>query len=172
VSRAGRGGVTALAAAATTGLVLALVDGAPDPGVAVRSYAAVIGLLAVVSALSWLRRGGRTWRGAGAARATTEPELDMTDPASAAWRELERALRFGALTIGDYKARVQPRVAAVAARRLARRGTSLSEPEAARALLGEGFHLIDPRVPYPPNRLAPGVPVAEIEPLLAALEEL
>jgi hypothetical protein len=172
MSRTPRRVVILVALAATTGIVLALVDGAPDPGVAVRSYAAVVGGLAAVSAASWLRRDRRGWSGAGAARSGTEPEGDVLDPAAAAWQELERALRFGATTIGDFRLLVQPRLRALAFARLKRHGVSLSDAKGAEALLGEGFHLVDPRTVMPADRLAPGVPTAEIEPLVTALEEL
>jgi len=161
-----------VAVAATTGIVLALVDGTPDPGVAVRSYAALMGSLAALSAGSWLRRGRRAWSGAGAARSGNDTEVDVTDPTAAAWQELERALRFGATTIGDYRLLVRPRLSALAAAKLGRRGLSLAEPEQAEALLKETFPLVDPRVAMPADRLAPGVPVTEIEPLVRALEEL
>lgn len=172
MSRTLRRIVVFVAAVATTGIVLALVDGAPDPGVAVRSYAAVMGSLAALSAASWLRRGRRGWSGAGAPRAGSEQEVDALDPTAAAWQGLERALRFGATTIGDYHLLVRPRLSALAAAKLNRRGVPLSDPERARALLGESFNLVDPRIALPADRLAPGIPISEIDPLVRALEEL
>lgn len=172
MSRTTRRTYIALAIAFTTGLVLAMVDGAPDPGAAIRAYAAAMGCLAVLGATSFLRRGRRSWSGAGAVRSAGEREIDAADPEMAAWQELERAVRFGAVTIGDYRLIVQPRLSALAAARLARRGQSLSDTEAAEALFGEAFYLIDPRIAMPSDRLGPGVPVAAVESLLRALEEL
>ena len=132
MSRTVRRAVIFAAVAATTGIVLALVDGTPDPGVAVRSYAALMGSLAALSAGSWLRKGRRTWSGAGAARSERETEVEATDPTQAAWQELERALRFGATTIGDYRLLVRPRLSALAAARLAvaaRRWRTRSRPK-------------------------------------------
>jgi hypothetical protein len=171
VSRSIRHAVAFVGVVSTIGIVLALADGAPDPGVAIRCYAAMMGSLAVLAAVAWLQGDRRAWSGAGAPRARDEPEDEM-DPAAASWQELERALRFGVTTIGDYRLSVQPRLSALASARLARHGVSLSDAEGAAAMLGEGFFLVDPRVPMPTDRLAPGVPLAEIETLVKALREL
>ena len=171
MSRTMRNTVAFVGVLSTIGIVLALVDGAPDPGVAIRSYAAMMGSLAVLAASAWIQRDRRAWSGAGAARVGAEPE-EETDPAAACFQELERALRFSVTTIGDYRLNVEPRLGAIASARLARHGLSLSDAEGAEAMLGEGFFLVDPRVPMPADRLAPGVPLAEIESLVKTLREL
>lgn len=172
MSRTIRRVVVVLVMLSTTGVVLALVDGAPDPGIAIRCYAAVIGTLAVISATSWLRLSRRAFSGATGDRSGRESEINTTGPMATAWLELERALRFGATTMGDYRLLVQPRLSELASRRLARHGCSLADAEAAEAALGPEFRLIDPRVAMPTDRLAAGIPVAEIERFVTALEEL
>jgi len=105
-----------VAVAATTGIVLALVDGTPGPR---RRRALLCGAHGepggAVGRILAAGGAGEPGAGQGRRRSGNDTEVDVTDPTAAAWQELERALRFGATTIGDYRLLVRPRLSALAA---------------------------------------------------------
>jgi hypothetical protein len=99
------------------------------------------------------------------------PELEGTPPEP--WEATVALIRLSASHGLEFHARIRPRVAAVARRRLRSVGIDPSERDAVRAVLGElGAAVADPAPAQPPDRDAPGVPVAELIGLLSRLEEL
>lgn len=166
----------------TIGIALALGLGAPDPGAAERSYASALGLIAWSVAVTWLGEISRRQGARGAKRAAElgitaqERRLDSSDAASSdpavlVLVDLERNLRLGRLTIGDYQALLRPRLADLAATRLARLGMPITSP-AARSALGDSYALVDPARAQPVDRGAPGVSLDAVAELVSRLEEL
>jgi hypothetical protein len=168
-------GSIAVAVLATAALVLDLGMGLPDPGAAERAYGGFVGLVGCLLAMSWLRttagggaESGRFSVGAVFGRQPEPPQPPVVE----ATRDLERALRLGAWTIGSFNVLVQPRLQSLATAKLARSGVSLGADERARRLLGEGFRLVDPAAPPPEDRMAPGVALHDVELLVETLERM
>jgi hypothetical protein len=172
---------------ATVALAVTLSVGAPHPGTAERAYAGFMGLVGLLVAISWVRgaadsvaladdRGGGRGGGPSSHRRSLQGRLGShgnsvpAHPIVEAAISLERSLRLGAATMGDYRRLVEPRLAAVMRGRLARSGTAGLDPERARALLGESYRLVDPRRPPETDRFARGVPITDVAGFLDALE--
>jgi hypothetical protein len=99
------------------------------------------------------------------------PEREGTAPEP--WEATVALIRLSASHGLEFHARIRPRVAAVARRRLRSVGIDPSDLEAVRAVIGElGAAVADPAPAPPPDREAPGVPVVELVALLSRLEEL
>jgi len=152
-------------------LGIALGVGAPDPGAIERSAAGAFGLLGLGAgsiALSAAVEAGRP-PGTRLARSGEEP----SDAGTAALVALERSLRFGASTAGDFYAHVRPRLVPLATSCLARHGVPLSDKKRAEELLGvDAYELVDPTGSPPADRFEPGVPVERVRLLVDRLEAL
>jgi hypothetical protein len=86
---------------------------------------------------------------------------------------LEHLSALGVAGSFDLHHRLRPRLRGIAQGLLStRRGISLdSQPDAARAALGgEAYDLVRPDRPPPENRLARGLPVAELDRVVQSLE--
>ena len=165
----------ALAVLSTGGLVIALTTGAPDPGWAERSYAAVMTALmmtALVGALMVPRRMSvpTTFE------SLLQPIPPEQDSSFRGLLAMEQVVRFGGMTAGDFHSRTRPVLAAIAEHRLAAFGIRLDDPgDAIRAedkLGPELYAMIRPGVPMPGDRAAPGVPVEVIERAVDSLERM
>ena len=145
--------VLALAVLGSFGLVMALGLGLPDPGVAERSFGALIGVLGCVLGLQWLRSTaeGRNPQGRFGVAIERPDEDPPQAPAVASAKNLERALKLGASTIGSYNLLVLPHLQILANSKLSRAGCALSDGPAAMDLLGEAWNLVDPSAPPPPD---------------------
>lgn len=157
-----------LAAVSTAGIALALGLGAPDPGIAERAYGAAMGLLGCLAGIAYVAERERPGTGPGE---DGDEDSAANDPALRALSDLERNLRLGRLTLGDFHVLVRPRLVDLVASRLARRGVPLASP-AARSALGDSYALVDPSSSTPTDRSRPGVPLAAVADLVARLEEL
>jgi len=166
--------VMVLAILASGGLALALGLGLPDPGAAERAFAALIGLLGCLLAMRWLRLHAEG--GAPQDRFSVAPDDPKEPPPRApnveAAENLERALSLGVSTIGSYNLLVLPRLQALASAKLGRAGCRLSDGSAAAELLGDGWPLVDPATPPPPDAMAPGVSLQRVTLVVEALEKL
>jgi hypothetical protein len=171
--RIGRGAtrVVALAILGSFGLVMALGLGLPDPGIAERSFGALIGLLGCVLAMQWLRSNaeGRSPQGRFSVALDLPEEAPPQAPAVASAKNLERALTLGASTIGSYNLLVLPHLQTLAESKLSRAGCALSDGPTATELLGEAWSLVDPAAPLPSDRMGPGVSLGRISQLVDAL---
>ncbi|MGD0084085.1 MAG: hypothetical protein ABSD78_12930 [Acidimicrobiales bacterium] len=159
---------------ATTGLVVALGVGLPDPGAAERAYAAVVGVTGCVLGIIWLRSTatGAAPEGRLGALSGSEDDPVTEPPVAEAVRGLERSLKLSASTMGEYRRLVEPRLRALTAARLRRSGIELTDADRARERLGDAWALVDPDRPSPTDRMAPGIPLSEIELLVDTLERL
>ncbi len=162
------------AAVGAGGLALALGLGLPDPGVAERAFAGLLGLLGCVLALRWFRaiaegRAPRDRFRVATERATAAQPLA---PSVESTLRLGRALGFGVSTIGSYNLFVRPRLQALAEAKLARAGCGPNDAEAARKLIGDDWELVDPKAPPAPDRMAPGVSLLRVARIVATLERL
>lgn len=166
--------VAVLAGLGSAGLGLALGLGLPDPGTAERAFAGLIGLLGGTVAMRWLRYSAdlqaprRRLDAPSDAPGAGTPQAPTVEAATI----LARSLDLGAETIGAYNLMVLPRLADLAATKLARAGFGLGDASTARELLGAGWELVDPAAPRPTDRMAPGVPLARVAQLVEALEAL
>lgn len=166
--------LAATAGVGAGGLALALGLGLPDPGVAERAFAGLLGLLGCVLALRWFRaiaEGGapRDRFSVATERPGAAPPLA---PSVESTLRLGRALGFGVSTIGSYNLFVRPRLQALAEAKLARAGCGPNDVQAARELIGDDWELVDPKAPPAPDRMAPGVSLLRIARLVATLERL
>ncbi|MGD0595307.1 MAG: hypothetical protein ABSB54_16690 [Acidimicrobiales bacterium] len=163
-----------LAILASGGLALALGLGLPDRGAAERAFAALIGLLGCVLAMQWLRSSaeGAAPQGRFAVTVDRPEDVRQQAPAVESAKNLERALRLGASTIGSYNLLVRPRLQALAAEKLERTGCSLSDRPAAKALLGDELPLVDPAAPPPADSNGPGISLHRIGQLVGQLERM
>ena len=111
---------------------------------------------------------------AGEARSRRRRSVEEPDEAGAATLvALERSLRFGASTAGDFYAQVRPRLVALAKTGLARRGVALSDKSRSIELLGtDSYTLVDPDAQPPEDRFKPGVPLDKVSQFLDRLESL
>lgn len=158
-----------LAAIVAVALAIALGIGVPHPALVERAAACAFGLLGLGAgsiALSGAVGSGPTRRRA--AQQELEAEAGLADLFA-----LERALRFGTSSAGDFHAHVRPRLVSVARVRLARLGIALSDRDRASAVLGpDSWELVDPEAAPPTDRFQPGVPLARVQVLLTRLEAL
>jgi hypothetical protein len=164
---------TFLTVAALVGIALAIAlgVGAPDPAVIERAAAGAFGLLGLgigSIALSTAVEAGRTGR-ARRGQAFEEP----TGAGAAGYVALERALRFGASTAGDFHAQIRPRLVALTKARLARSGVALSDKDRVMELLGaDAYALVEPDAAPPADRFGPGVAIDRVRRLVDTLEAL
>ena len=101
------------------------------------------------------------------------PRRSAGDAGAAGAASLERSLRFGASSAGDFHAHVRPRLEALATSRLARVGIDLADEPRARAALGPvGYELVAPGSDPHPDRAAPGVPLEAVAALVDAMSAL
>ena len=159
------------AALVAIALGIALGVGAPDPGAIERAAAAGIGLLGLGA--GWITLSAEVEAGLPARPTRRHRGEEPSDAGTTALLDLERSLRFGASTAGDYHAQLRPRLVALARSCLARTGVALSDKERSVELLGaDAYALVDPdRVP-PEDRFGPGVPLEQVRRLLDRLEAL
>jgi len=171
VSRPVRSLLCALAVLVVIGLGLALGIGAPDPGLAERAAAVALGglgLLAGIVVIASLSTGHAALPGV----ATPDSE-EPVDAGEATLAELERSLRFGASSAGDFYALVRPRLVALSAARLRTHRVTLEDRDAAPAMLGpDVYALVDPAQERPGERFAPGVSLEEVRRVVERLEAL
>ena len=160
-----------MAAFVAIALGVALGVGAPDPGAIERAAAGAFGLLGVTAgsiALSAAVEAGQPAR----AR-PRRPDETPSDAGTEAFIALERSLRFGVSTTGDFYAKVRPRLVPLARSCLAHRGVALSDRERAIELLGiDAYALVDPDAAPPVDRFGPGVPLDRVRQLVGRLETL
>lgn len=135
-------------------------------------YILVLGLMALLAIISWLRRiapaeGGSRLAAALEPRAPEVPRIAELD-------RLERELTMSAAREYDFHYRLRPVVREIAAGRLERRGFRLdSGSEAVRELLGEDlWTLVDPDRKPPPNRQSGGPGLADLRQTVETLERL
>jgi len=152
-------------------LAIALAVGAPHPGVVERTAAGAFGLLGLgagTTALSSVVEAGMPTR--------PNPrglDAEPGDAGTAGLVDLERRLRFGASTAGDFYAQVRPRLVALARSCLAREGVALSDRQRAAELLGaDAYALVDPQAAPPEDRFGAGVPLYRVSALVDRLETL
>lgn len=172
-SRLARQSIAAIVIAGA-GLALSLGVGLPDPRAAERAFAALLGLLGCLLALSWLRStaAGQAPDGRFSPGRQEERDAPPEAPLVEAISDLERALRIGTATIGSYNRLVKPRLQSLATAKLSRSGIRLDGDEAAVAMLGDGFRLVDPAARPPDDRMAPGFALGQIEELVETLEAM
>jgi len=154
---------------ATVGLVVALVVGAPAPGVVERVYSAVAGLLVIVMIVRRLEIGPATERTGRPFSSRHQPDEEPLEPADAAWLDLERGLRLGALTAGDFDHLIRPRLAALAGSGRRRSPAGSKPDDAGSGDLGQLDLLMDGNARLR-ERSGPGIPLSEVEAIVSALE--
>jgi hypothetical protein len=164
--------VSALRALGVPTLVVLFVAGFASKwlGVAVRIYALYLCAIALLLVLSALRRA---FPRAAPLRATTRRPSRFQHPASLS--RLEQLSILGVAGAFDLHHRLRPRLRAIAQGVLAtRRRVSLdAEPAAARAALGdETYELLRPDRRPPEDRLARGLPVADLRHVVESLERV
>jgi len=171
LTRALWAGFFTLASLVAVGLGIALAVGAPHPAMIERAAAGAFGLLGLGAgsiALSAAVDAGRPAR-----RRQRPPADDLLDAGAARLLDVERSLRLGTTTAGDFHAHVRPILLRIARARLARRGIALADREQAVQLLGaDNYALVDPRAAPPADRFAPGVRLDELRRLVDRLEAL
>jgi hypothetical protein len=135
-------------------------------------YVLVLGAMALLAVMSWLRRIVPAERGsklaaALAPRAPAQPQIPELD-------RLERELNMSASRAFDLHYRLRPIVREIAVGRLERRGLRLdSGSEAVRKLLGDRvWELVSPDREAPSDRQAPGPGLAELRKAVESLEDL
>lgn len=139
-------------------------------GLGVRIYALVLSAVALGLALSALRRA---YPRARPLRSPTRRADGARRPLTLTRLEDETAL--GVAGAFDFHHRLRPRLHQLALGLLAtRRGVSLAaHPDAARGILGdETWHLVRRDAPPPEDRLARGLPIAELRRVVESLERL
>ena len=152
-------------------LCIALWVGAPDPGAIERAAAGAFGLLGLGAGSKALSEAVEAGLPARPRRRRLDDE--PLDAATEGLVALERSLRFGTWTAGDFYAKVRPRLVPLAKSRLVRKGVALSDKERAIELLGiDAYALVDPYGAPPADRFGPGVPLEQVRRLLDKLEAL
>jgi hypothetical protein len=146
-------------------LGIALWVGAPDPGAIERAAAGAFGLLGLGAGSKALSEAVEAGLPARPRRRRLDDE--PLDAATEGLVALERSLRFGTWTAGDFYAKVRPRLVPLA------KGVALSDKERAIELLGiDAYALVDPYGAPPADRFGPGVPLEQVRRLLDKLEAL
>jgi hypothetical protein len=160
--------VASLVAAA---LATALAIGVPHPLTIERAAAGAFGLLGIGAGSIAL--SARVDAGRPAAPRSRRSEDDHVDAGAARLIDLERSLRLGTATAGDFHAQVRPILVPLARARLARKGILLEDRERAIQVLGtDNYALVDPRAVPPADRFGRGVPLERVRLLLGQLEAL
>lgn len=171
MTRALWGSFVTMAALVGIALAIALGVGAPHPGTIERAAAGAFGLIGIAAgsvALSTAVEASVPAR----ARPRRRDE-EASDAGTSNLVALERSLRFGTSTAGDYYAQVRPRLVPLAKSRLARKGVALSDKQRAIEVLGtDAYALVDPGGTPPEDRFEPGVPLDRVRRLLDKLEAL
>jgi hypothetical protein len=156
--------------AATVALVILL---ALKPLSTSRALAIWIVLVTAI-ALLLLVRHSRHVAGPSRFEAALRPRAQTSDPPVELLR-VQRELELGISGAAHAHSRLLPLLRTVAAARLtSRHGIELERrPDAARALLGdEAWELLRPDRPEPEDRFERGIPRAQVESLIAAVESL
>jgi len=171
LTRALWAGFLTLAAIVTVALAIALAVGAPHPAMLERAAAGTFGLLGLGAgsiALSAAVDAGQPAR-----RRQRRLDDDLVDAGAARLLDVERSLRLGATTAGDFHAHLRPILVPLARARLARKGVALADREQAAQLLGaDNYALVDPHAAPPADRFAPGVRLDQVRRLVDKLEAL
>jgi hypothetical protein len=151
-------------------LAIALAVGVPHPVVIERAAAAAFGLLGLGAGSIALSAAVESYQ---PARRPPKSETEPVDSSVASFVALERSLRFGVSTAGDFYAHVRPRLMTITSARLAERGVALSDKERALDLLGaDCYALVDPAADPPADRFEPGVALSRVRQLVGVLEML
>jgi len=139
-------------------------------GAAVRIYALLLCAVALLLVLAALRRAyprvTPLRHGSGKRRSVQRP---------GSLARLEHLAALGVAGSFDFHHRLRPRLRTIAQGLLStRRRISLdAQPDAARAVLGdEAYDLVRPDRPPPEDRLARGLPAAELERVVGSLERV
>ena len=159
-----------MAALVAIALAIALGIGVPHPALVERSAAAAFrpartggGSIALSTAVDSGRAALRSRR--------RELLEEAADAGTAGLAALERSIRFGASTAGDFYGQLRPRLVSLAKARLSRYGVALSDRKRVEELLGrDAYVIVDPECPPPVDRFAPGVPLCQLRGLLDKLE--
>jgi len=160
-----------MAALVAIALAIALGIGVPHPALVERSAAAAFGLLGLGAGSIALSTAVDSGRAASSRR--RELLEEAADAGTAGLAALERSIRFGASTAGDFYAQLRPRLVSLAKARLSRYGVALSDRKRVEELLGrDAYVIVDPECPPPVDRFAPGVPLSQLRGLLDKLEAL
>ena len=139
-------------------------------GAAVRIYALLLCAVALLLALAALRRA---YPRVTPLRHGSGKRRSMQRPGSLA--RLEHLAALGVAGSFDFHHRLRPRLRTIAQGLLStRRRISLdAQPDAARAVLGDAaYDLVRPDRPPPEDRLARGLPAAELERVVGSLERV
>jgi hypothetical protein len=150
-------------------VVLAFAPGRAE--IAVRVYALVLCGLALLLAISSLRRAYPP--ATPLRRPSSDPRGVPTRPTSLT--RLEDVVALGMASAFDFHRRLRPRLRAIASGLLAtRRGISLDEaPERSRQILGDETHdLVRRERPLPEDRLARGLPLEDLSRAVDSLERI
>jgi hypothetical protein len=152
----------------TLAVVVAAVVVPGRAALLLRVYALFLCVVALGLTLSALRRAYPP------ASAPGRPRRREADRQPAGLARLEHLLSLGVAGAFDYHHRVRPRLTRLASGLLAsRRRIAIEDAELARAILGgETWELVRPDRPPPEDRLARGVPIAELDRAIAALERV
>lgn len=130
-------------------------------------------LLAAVAMLIAIRLLARTTASA-RPHHTTQGSLESGSHDASPLLETERLVDAARASAGAMDRRLRPALREIAAGRLRSQGIDLQrDPERARMALSEPlWQLISPDAPPPEDRRAPGLQPAELDPLLAEVEQL
>jgi hypothetical protein len=160
-----------LASLVAAALATTLAIGVPHPLIIERAAAGAFGLLGIGAgsiALSAIVDAGQP-----ASPRSRRSEDDHVDAGTARLIDLERSLRLGTATAGDFHAQVHPILVPLAEARLARRGVLLADRAHAIQVLGaDNYALVDPRAIPAADRFGPGVPIERVRLLVDQLEVL
>ena len=150
-----------MAALVAIALAIALGIGVPHPALVERSAAAAFGLLGLGAGSIALSTAVDSGRAASSRR--RELLEEAADAGTAGLAALERSIRFGASTAGDFYGQLRPRLVSLAKARLSRYGVALSDRKRVEELLGrDAYVIVDPECPPPVDRFAPGVPLCQL----------
>ena len=165
------GSAVAFAVTATIGAGVALLFAPGHAGLVAHVWLVVVLAIGLGVPLEHLRRAVPTRR-SGFDAAFAPPAAGRARPASLARVEREVTLATG--TAFDVHFRLRPLLRDVAAGMLLRRGIDLERsPDRAKGVVGSDvWELIRPDRPPPENRTAPGIPLADVERAVGALERI
>ena len=163
----------AIAILATVGIAVYLVVRLRNTDVALHLYVVTMAVCGSVALADRALRGLRFEDGPSLIARLRRRAKRVPPERVRSLEELERAVDFALTTSFDVHYRLRPHLGRIAAHRLAaRRGIAMDEqPELARAALGEElWELVDPDRPAPAERNSPGMALARIRRLVAALD--